>query len=128
MGGEPPIKATLVEHVRSLDPSLEDEWRKWVKDSLPEGSWGELKARCAPRSWSGPALAGFLGLVYGASVPDNGIPTGVAWIGRRAALAVLINRVRSRDGDNLWPSFLAAHGDRAFRCRGNGPKRRCRGA
>ena len=36
-GHETPVEVTLTEHERSLDPALEDEWRKWVKDSLPEG-------------------------------------------------------------------------------------------
>ena len=124
-GHETPIEVTLTERVRSLGPTLEDEWRKWAKDSLPEGSWSDLKARNAPRSWSGPALATFLGLVYGSSVADSGMPRGIAWNGRRAALADLISHFKSR-GNARWPTFLAEHKGRDFRYRGDGPKRHSR--
>ena len=70
-----------------------------------------------------PALASFLGLVYGDAAPLSGIPRGMSRNGRRAALADLVNHLKTQGAGLPWPEFLDGHRGRDFRRRGNDPKR-----
>ena len=104
----------MVQHVRKLHEEIELAWHEHV--AIQQRAAGQARPGAAasldPRAWPSDTCITFLKVIYGKSVPEDGVPMDHPWNGRRAALARVVAHLTANSGrgwrpDNLKSQWLS---------------------